>query len=39
MGGTRGLYLFRVVILNLFVLAVVLFFSTPAAIFSSLKMI
>ena len=39
MGGARGLYLFRVVFFNLFVLLVVLFLSTPAAIYSSLKMI
>ena len=39
MGGTRGLYLFRVVFFNIFVLAIVLFLSTPAAIYSSLKML
>jgi hypothetical protein len=39
MGGMRGLYIFRVVFFNLFVLAIVLFLSTPAAIYSSLKMI
>jgi hypothetical protein len=39
MGGTRGLYLFRVVFFNIFVLAIVLFLSTPAAIYSSIKMI
>lgn len=39
MGGTRGLYIFRVVFFNLFVLLVVIFLSTPAAIYSSLKMI
>ena len=39
MGGTRGLYIIRVVFFNLFVLAVVLFLSTPAAIYSSFKMI
>jgi hypothetical protein len=39
MGGTRGLYLFRKMIFNILGLALVLFFSTPAAIYSSLKMI
>ena len=38
MGGTRGLYIFRVIFFNLFVLAVVIFLSTPAAILTSLKM-
>jgi hypothetical protein len=38
LGGMRGLYIFRVVFFNLFVMAVVLFLSTPAAIYSSLKM-
>lgn len=39
MGGTRGLYTGRILFFNLFVLAVVLFLSTPAAIYSSFKMI
>lgn len=39
MGGTRGVYLFRKIFLNLLVLGVVLFLSTPAAIYSTLKMI
>jgi hypothetical protein len=39
MGGTRGLYIFRVIFFNLFVLAIVIFLSTPAAIYSTLKMI
>lgn len=38
MGGTRGVYFFRNFIFNLIGLAVVLFLSTPAAIYSSLKM-
>ena len=39
MGGTRGLYLFRKFIFNILGLALVLVFSTPAAIYSSLKVI
>ena len=39
MGGTRGLYIFRVVFFNLLLLVIVLFLSTPAAIYSSLKML
>lgn len=39
MGGTRGLYIFRVVFFNILVLIIVLFLSTPAAIYSSLKVI
>ena len=39
MGGTRGLYIFRLVFFNILVLAVVLFLSTPAAIYSSIKVI
>ena len=39
MGGTRGLYIFRVIFFNIFVLAIVIFLSTPAAIYSTLKMI
>lgn len=39
MGGTRGLYLLRIVFFNLIVLGVVLFLSTPAAVYSSLKML
>ena len=39
MGGTRGLYIFRVIFFNILVLAVVLFLSTPAAIYSSWKML
>jgi hypothetical protein len=39
MGGTRGLYIFRVIFFNFFVLAIVIFLSTPAAIYSTLKMI
>jgi hypothetical protein len=38
MGGTRGVYFFRKFIFNLIGLFVVLFLSTPAAIYSSLKM-
>jgi uncharacterized BrkB/YihY/UPF0761 family membrane protein len=38
LGGTRGVYFFRKFIFNLIGLFVVLFLSTPAAIFSSLKM-
>lgn len=38
MGGTRGVYFFRKFIFNLIGLGVVLFLSTPAAIYSSLKM-
>jgi len=38
MGGTRGLYIFRKYIFNVIGLAIVLFLSTPAAIYSSLKM-
>lgn len=38
MGGTRGVYLFRKFIFNVIGIFVVLFLSTPAAIFSSLKM-
>jgi|LauGreDrversion4_2_1035121.scaffolds.fasta_scaffold215900_3 hypothetical protein len=39
MGGTRGLYIFRLLFFNILVLAVVLFLSTPAAIYSSIKVI
>ena len=39
MGGARGFYILRVIILNLLVLFIVLFLSTPAAIYSSLTMI
>lgn len=39
MGGTRGLYIFRMIFFNILVLAVVLFLSTPAAIYSSFKVI
>lgn len=38
MGGTRGVYFFRMFIFNLIGIFVVLFLSTPAAIYSSLKM-
>ena len=38
MGGTRGVYFFRKIIFNLIGVLVVLFLSTPAAIYSSLKM-
>lgn len=38
MGGTRGVYFFRKIIFNLIGILVVLFLSTPAAIYSSLKM-
>lgn len=38
MGGTRGVYFFRKFIFNFIGLFVVLFLSTPAAIYSSLKM-
>lgn len=39
LGGTRGVYIFRRVIFNIIGLSLVLFLSTPAAIYSSLKMI
>jgi hypothetical protein len=39
MGGTRGVYFFRKFFFNFIGLFVVLFLSTPAAIYSSLKMI
>lgn len=39
MGGSRGLYIFRKFIFNLFGFALVIFLSTPAAIYSSLKMV
>ena len=39
MGGTRGLYIFRKFFFNFAGLMVVLFLSTPAAIYSSLKML
>jgi hypothetical protein len=38
MGGTRGVYFFRKFFFNILGLGVVLFLSTPAAIYSSLKM-
>jgi hypothetical protein len=38
MGGTRGVYFFRKFIFYLIGLVIVLFLSTPAAIYSSLKM-
>lgn len=38
MGGTRGVYLFRKIIFNFIGIMVVLFLSTPAAIYSALKM-
>ena len=38
MGGTRGVYIFRQIFFSLVGLLVVLFLSTPAAIYSSLKM-
>lgn len=38
MGGARGFYLLRVVLLNLLVLYIILFLSTPAAIYSSLAL-
>lgn len=38
MGGTRGVYFFRKFIFNLIGLLIVLFLSTPTAIYSSLKM-
>lgn len=39
MGGTRGLYLFRKFIFNFIGLFLVLFLSTPTAIYSSLKLL
>ena len=39
MGGTRGVYFFRKFIFNFIGVAIVLFLSTPAAIYSTLKMI
>jgi len=39
MGGTRGVYFFRKFFFNIVGLAIVIFLSTPAAIFSTLKMI
>lgn len=39
LGGTRGMYIFRRVIFNIIGIVLVLFLSTPAAIFSSLKML
>jgi hypothetical protein len=38
MGGTRGVYFLRKIIFNLIGILLVLFLSTPAAIYSSLKM-
>ena len=38
MGGARGLYLVRVLLLNLLVLYIILFLSTPTAIYSSLAL-
>jgi hypothetical protein len=38
MGGARGMYIFRKFIFNLIGLLIVFFLSTPAAIYSSLKM-
>lgn len=39
MGGTRGVYFFRKVFFNIVGLSIVLFLSTPAAIYSTLKMV
>lgn len=39
MGGTRGVYFFRKFFFNIIGLSIVLFLSTPAAIYSTLKMI
>ncbi|CDW80986.1 transmembrane protein 63c [Stylonychia lemnae] len=39
MGGTRGVYFFRKVFFNIIGLSIVFFLSTPAAIYSTLKMI
>ncbi len=39
MGGTRGVYFFRQLIFNAIGLTIVLFLSTPTAIYSTLKMI
>lgn len=39
MGGTRGVYFFRKLFFNLVGLSIVFFLSTPAAIYSTLKMI
>jgi hypothetical protein len=39
LGGSRGLYTLRVFFFNLFVLGLVVFLSTPAAIYSSFKML
>ena len=38
MGGARGIYFFRKFIFNLIGILIVLFLSTPTAIYSSLKM-
>jgi hypothetical protein len=38
MGGTRGVYFIRKIVFNLIGILLVLFLSTPAAIYSSLKM-
>ena len=37
MGGTRGFYIFRKFIFNFLGLIIVLFLSTPAAIYSTFK--
>lgn len=39
LGGTRGLYLLKKFLFNIIGLALVFYLSTPAAIYSSLKMI
>ena len=38
-GGTRGIYFIRKFLFNLLGLALIFYLSTPAAIYSSLKMI
>ena len=38
MGGARGMYIFRKIIFNIIGILIVFFLSTPAAIYSSLKM-
>lgn len=39
MGGSRGIYILRQTVFNIVGFALVIFLSTPAAIYSSLKMI
>ena len=39
LGGIRGVYILRKLLFNLIGLAIVFYLSTPAAIYSSLKML